>query len=139
MDKININFSLSNDWFLNREALVLGVFEGDSGPCGINFKKETIEANFSKIEHVFKNIKLHLEQGDFKAKFGEIFLTYLFDGSLVKRVIVIGLGKKLEFNNEKLRQAGAKVAQYARDIGLKNFTTTIFGSPEMDAKKRFRN
>ena len=139
MDKININFSLSNDWFLNRDALVFGVFEGDSGPCGINFKKETIEDNFHKIDPIFKNIKSHLEQGDFKAKFGEIFLTYLFDGSPVKRVIVIGLGKKLEFNNEKLRQAGAKVAQYARDLGVKNLTTTIFGSPEMDAKSRFRN
>ena len=31
------------------------------------------------------------------------------------------------------------MAQYARDIGLKNLTTTIFGSPEMDAKNRFRN
>lgn len=139
MDKININFTLNNDWFLSRDALVFGVFEGDAGPCGINFKKETIEDSFHKIEPIFKSIKSHLEQGDFKAKFGEIFLTYIFNETLARRVIIIGLGKKPDFTEERLRQAGAKAAQYARDLGLKNFTVTIFGSPEMDAKKRFRN
>lgn len=139
MDKVSINFTLNNDWFLSRDALVFGVFEGDAGPCGINFKKETIEDNFYKIEPILKSIKSHLEQGDFKAKFGEIFLTYIFNESLVRRVIIVGLGKKADFTGERLRQAGAKVAQYVRDLGIKNFTVTIFGSPEMDAKSRFRN
>lgn len=139
MDSVNIKFILSNDWFVNRDALVFGVFDGDSGPCGINFKKETIEDNFSKVEHVFKSVKSHLEHGDFKAKFGEIFLTYLFDNqSMARRVIIIGLGKKADFSEERLRQAGAKVAQYIRDLGVKNFTTTLFGSPQMDATARFR-
>lgn len=139
MDSVNIKFILSNDWFLTRDALVFGVFDGDTGPCGINFKKETIEDNFSKVEHVFKSIKSHLDQGDFKGKFGEIFLTYLFDNkSIARRVIIIGLGKKADFTEEKLRQAGAKVAQYVRDLGVKNFTTTLFGSPQMDATVRFR-
>lgn len=138
MDKINIGFILNNDWFLNRDALVFGVFEGDTGPCGINFNKETIE-NFQKIEPIFKSIKAHLEHGDFKAKFGEISLTYLFDKSLVKRIVMIGLGKKSDFTDEKSRQASAKVAQYIRDLGVKNFTITLFGAPNMDAKSRFRN
>ncbi len=140
MDSVNIKFILNNDWFVSRDALVFGVFEGDSGPCGINFKKETIEENFHKVERVFKSIKSHLEQGDFKAKFGEIYLTYLFDDrSIAKRVAIIGLGKKADFTEEKLRQAGSKIAQYMRDLGLNNFTTTIFGSPQMDAKIRFKS
>lgn len=139
MENIGIKFTLNNNWFLSREALVFGVFEGDSGPCGINFKKETIEENFSKVEPIFKSIKAHLEQGDFKAKFGEIFLTYLFGDQLARRVIIIGLGKKDDFTEERLRQAGAKIAQYISGLGIKNFTTTVFGAPNMEAKKRFSN
>lgn len=119
---------------------MLGVFEGDSGPCGINFNKETLERkDFAVLESIFKNIKQHLNVGDFKAKFSEIAMSYFFEQSPIKRVVFLGLGKKTDFTDEKARQAAAKAAQYLRDIGLKNFTMTLFGSPVMNAKARFKN
>lgn len=43
------------------------------------------------------------------------------------RIAVVGLGKRSDFDSDTLRQAGAVVAQKARDIKVPRFTSEVFG------------
>ena len=48
-DSLKIKFSLSQEWLNEKECVVFGVFEGEELPCGLGFKKETVEKEAGKL------------------------------------------------------------------------------------------
>lgn len=52
--------------------------------------------------------KYAVEQDNFKGKFGETYLLPTYGKEIYRKVLVLGLGKKSEFNPNKMREAVAK-------------------------------
>jgi len=63
--------------------------------------------------------------GDFEGKLFQISLIYTRGLIPTVRIIVVGLGKKADFNLEKLRGAFSGAAQQVRKLNLKGFATSM--------------
>jgi leucyl aminopeptidase len=68
-----------------------------------------------------------LAAGDFEGKLHQISVLYTEGAILAKRIVMVGLGKRADFNPEKLRGAYARAARQARDLNLKEFSLAIDG------------
>lgn len=83
------------------DILVLGLFEDDKTPTAI---QEAIDKQFKGL---ISNYLIKKE--GFSAKFGEIFLLPTYKKLDIDKILVIGLGKKADFDANKLRELGAKI------------------------------
>ncbi len=63
--------------------------------------------------------------GDFQGKKGQIAVIYTRGAIPARRVLLVGLGKKEEFDLEKLRRAFSRAAQRARELNLKNLAASV--------------
>ena len=65
--------------------------------------------------------------GDFEGKLFQISVIYTKRGGPIpaRRIVVVGLGKKADFNLEKLRGAFSKAACQVRELNLKGFATSM--------------
>jgi Leucyl aminopeptidase len=92
------------------EALVLPVFKDT----------KTLRGSLDVIDKATRGlIKNLLLSGDF---FGERYKTFMLysQGTLsAKRIVLVGLGKKEEFDLDVMRGAGGKAFQHVRDLGIK--------------------
>ncbi|MCH7782930.1 leucyl aminopeptidase [candidate division KSB1 bacterium] len=68
-----------------------------------------------------------LNTGDFKGELNETVLVYSSDKSSVKRILLVGMGKKREFNGEKARQVFGTAAKQAKSLKLKRFILCLTG------------
>ncbi|KPK88917.1 hypothetical protein AMJ80_10495 [bacterium SM23_31] len=68
-----------------------------------------------------------LKMRDFKGELNETLLIYTPERSPVRRVLLVGMGKKREFNAEKVRQVFGTASRNARDKKLKRFTLCLEG------------
>src|ERR671920_140716 len=59
-----------------------------------------------------------LSNGDFSGKEGETALLYTPDGMATPRFLLVGLGERASFTQEKLRRASATIAKRARKLKL---------------------
>ena len=66
-----------------------------------------------------------MNQGDFKGELFERGLFYTQGVLPAKRVLLVGLGKRGEFDLDKWRGAASKAGQYIRDAGIKQFALQI--------------
>jgi leucyl aminopeptidase len=66
-----------------------------------------------------------LESGDFEGKKGQIAVVYTRGAIPARRILLLGLGKKKEFDLEKLRRAFSRAAQRARDLNLKGLAASV--------------
>ncbi len=62
---------------------------------------------------------------DFEAKPSQISVIYTRGSLPAKRIVLLGLGKRGEFNLEKLRAAFAKALQHLRTLNIKEAATSI--------------
>ena len=95
------------------EALVVTHFEDSDAPEG--FSRFSEGAIGGLIDEIIKN-------GDFQGKLYQLAVLYTKGSIPAKRVILTGLGPKNNFDDERLRGAYAKAAQYIRGLGLSEFT-----------------
>lgn len=65
-------------------------------------------------------IQRHIERGDFKPRLGSTGVLYPAGRIPAERVILVGAGKKGEFTLDRLRQAAAKAAVFARGLGAQD-------------------
>jgi len=65
--------------------------------------------------------------GDFAGKLNDTAILYTHGALPAKRVLLIGLGKKEEFDLERARQAQATAARRAQALGVTAYATTLFG------------
>ena len=63
-----------------------------------------------------------IDAGDVKGTLYETAVTYTGDVIGARRIILVGLGKKEDFTQEKLRGASAAGARKVRDLHIKEYT-----------------
>ncbi len=92
------------------DALVLTLFEGDS------YK------TFS--QELAGDLDLAVKREQFSLKFGEVFVTKVSDLPYLY-TMVVGLGKKEDFNSERLRKIIGKIGKVVRGYKLVSFSTNV--------------
>ncbi|MEM3094886.1 MAG: leucyl aminopeptidase [Nitrososphaera sp.] len=98
--------------------LVIGVFEG--------------EQDFMQSKEldptVFASIKETLENKEFRGTFGSSILVYTLGRGPMKKIMLLGLGKKDKFTDESARICAGKAAQKAKELGVKEFSILQFSN-----------
>ncbi len=98
--------------------LVIGVFEGEQD---FTQSKELDPA-------VFASIKETLENKEFRGTFGSSILVYTLGKGPMKKIMLLGLGKKDKFTDESARICAGKAAQKAKELGVKEFSILQFSN-----------
>ncbi len=83
------------------DILVLGLFEDDKTLTGA---QELIDREFKGLISSYL-----IKKEGFSSKFGETFLLPTYKKLDIDKILVIGLGKKADFDTNKLRELGAKI------------------------------
>lgn len=103
---------------LKTELLVLGLFE-----------EEPLTADARKLDialgHLITDI---LKSKDFRGEQNKTYAFHTGGKAGAKRILLIGLGKKKEFDIDTARQAAAAAAQVAASYKLTSLSCTIFGA-----------
>jgi leucyl aminopeptidase len=98
--------------------LVIGVFEGEQD---FPHSKELDPA-------VFTSIKETLENKEFRGTFGSSILVYTLGKGPMKKIMLLGLGKREKFTDESARLCAGKAAQKARELGIEEFSMLQFSN-----------
>ena len=77
-----------------------------------------------------------IEQDSFKGKFGETYLLPTYGKEVYRKILIIGLGKKEDFNPNKLREAVAKAIKKAMQMEAKKVSFALDGI-EFDYSEQF--
>ena len=77
-----------------------------------------------------------IEEDDVKGKFNETYLLQTYGQEKAKKILVIGFGKKEEFNTHKLREAIVKSTKKAMSIFAKKVAFSLEGI-EFDYSEQF--
>lgn len=80
--------------------------------------------------------KYAVEEDHFEGKFGETYLLPTYGQEKARKVLVLGLGKKSEFNPNKMREAAAKAIKKAMQIEAKTVAFALDGI-EFDYSEQF--
>jgi len=119
MTKINININQSNIFEFKTDALVIGIFE----------KTEKFEGLVSKLDNVFQNKISNLySENEINGKIGEVTIIHNFVDFSAERLIVVGLGKREEFDSDVVRKVSALVLNRLSGINLKQISISMLGS-----------
>lgn len=113
---MNINV-VNNAREFESDALVVNKFEGENTTVEI--------AN-----------KYAIEEDKFEGKFGETYILPTYGQEKYRKIIVIGFGKKEEFNPNRLREAVAKSIKKAMSIEAKTVAFALDGV-EFDYSEQF--
>ena len=70
-------------------------------------------------------IKEMIDWGDFEGKLFQLSMVYTRGLIPARRIFIVGLGKKKEFDFQRLRGAYSKVAQKIRELKLEGFATSL--------------
>ncbi len=98
---------------LKTEALVVSTYQ--------NFDVDNLEEYNKLSEGLVEDL---IKDKEFTGKFGQISLLRL-KGS-IRRLVLVGLGKREEFNVNKAREAAGKAAVFVREKGIKEFSFLLF-------------
>ena len=80
--------------------------------------------------------KYAVEEDNFKGKFGETYLLPTYGKEVYRKVLVLGLGKKEEFNPDKMREAVAKAIKKSMQMEAKKVAFSLDGI-EFDYSEQF--
>ena len=80
--------------------------------------------------------KYAVEEDHFEGKFGETYLLPTYGQEKARKVLILGLGKKSEFNPNKMREAAAKAIKKAMQIEAKTVAFALDGI-EFDYSEQF--
>ena len=98
--------------------LVIGVFEGEQD---FSQSKELDPA-------VFASIKETLDNKEFRGSFGTSILVYTLGKGPMKKIMLLGLGKREKFTDESARICAGKAAQKVKDLAIKEFSILQFSN-----------
>ena len=102
---------------IDADILVVNLFEGE--------KTSSDLAN-----------KYAIDEDNFKGKFGETYLLPTYGKEVYKKVLVLGLSKKEEFNPDKMREAVAKAIKKSMQMEAKKVAFSLDGI-EFDYSEQF--
>ena len=81
------------------------------------------------------SISMLLDDGDFSGKAGEVTVLYT-DGQLAtRRIILVGMGKRADFNVETIRSAAANAAIKANKLKVTHMATILHGDQMLSDDK----
>ena len=66
-----------------------------------------------------------IRRGDFTGRTNQTAVLYTRGDLPVKRIVVVGLGKRPDFSPDRLRGAFAKAAQQIRSLNISEFSTSL--------------
>ena len=66
-----------------------------------------------------------IEQDNFKGKFGDTYLLPTYGKESHRKILVLGLGKKEEFNQDKLRELTAKAIKKLNQLKLRQLHSSL--------------
>jgi leucyl aminopeptidase len=98
--------------------LVIGVFEGE----------QDFPQSKELDPSVFASIKETLENKEFRGTAGSSILVYTHGKGPMKKIMLLGLGKKEKFTDEGARICAGKAAQKAKELGVKEFSVLQFSN-----------
>jgi leucyl aminopeptidase len=98
--------------------LVIGVFEGEQD---FQHSKELDST-------VFTSIKETLENKEFRGTLGSSILVCILGKGPMKKIMLLGLGKREKFTDESARICAGKAAQKVRELGIKEFSILQFSN-----------
>src|SRR3990170_4817922 len=105
------------------EALVVPFFEGGVPLAG---KASLLD---EKLGGMIGDV---IKDRDFEGKPNQVSILYTRGAVPAKRIVLTGMGKKADFDLERLRCAFAKAAQQVRDLNIKKCATFMdFDNPEI--------
>ncbi len=110
---------------VDSDLIVVNLFEGVSSPTGATGAVDkALDGAISEVIRV----------GDFQGKRLETALLYTRGAIPAKRVLIVGLGKREDFDLQTVREAAAISASRARDLGVERMATIVHGggAGEMD-------
>ena len=112
-------------------ALIVNLFEGVRSPGGATGAVDrALDGAISRL----------ISEGEVKGKKEELNLIHTFGRLPADRVLVLGLGKSGEFNQDTVRQLMAQACRYLRGHGIKEAATIAHGAgiAGMDAESSAR-
>ena len=115
--KIDVEVGDISRW--EDEVIVVNLFEGVDHPGGATGAVDTA------IGH---EISALIATGDISGKFKDLAVIPTFDRIPANRVMVVGLGKREEFNLDRIREVSARAAIRVREMGLKTFSSIVHGA-----------
>jgi leucyl aminopeptidase len=98
--------------------LVMGVFEGDQD----FMQSKELDPT------VFASIKETLENKEFRGTFGSSILVYTLGKGPMKKILLVGLGKRDKFTDESARICTGNAAQKAKELGVTEFSILQFSN-----------
>ncbi|MBO9540750.1 leucyl aminopeptidase [bacterium] len=100
------------------ELIAIALFEGES----------KLGADAQAVDKALGGIVADvLKSGDFAGKLNQTMMIPTGGKLGAKRLLLVGLGKPAELTVERVRQAAGKATVTARDLGIKTFSTAVFG------------
>ena len=100
-------------------ALVVNLFSGVTAPGGATGPVDRA------LDGVISQL---INEGEIKAKVGDISLIHTMGKIAPARVVVVGLGPADKFDAQVVRQVSADVARYLRQKGIKEAVTIAHGA-----------
>jgi leucyl aminopeptidase len=98
--------------------LVIGIFEGEQD---FPHSKELDSAIFSSIRET-------LENKEFRGIFGSSIVVYTLGKGPMKKIMLLGLGKREKFTDESARICAGKATRKARELETKEFSILQFSN-----------
>jgi leucyl aminopeptidase len=92
------------------------------------FKDEPIEAQTTAQaldQALAGQLTMLLDEGDFRARSHDILVHYPTPSQPIRRLILVGLGKRGDLTKETLREASALAAKKARELGVNTLHTVL--------------
>jgi leucyl aminopeptidase len=110
------------------EAAVVMHFEGETALAGA---AATLDR---KADGLIAEI---VKAGDFTGRLNEAVVLYSRGLLPVKRIVIVGLGKRSELSAERLRGGYAKAARQVRDLNVGTFATALdLGTTDLSLEER---
>lgn len=124
-----MNISVKTGKFKNLQTHLLAVFLFEETRSVDGWLKELDSITGNRLSEI-------LRMRDFKGELNETLLIYAPEKSRIRRVLLIGMGKRREFNAEKALQVFGTASRAARDKKLKRFTLCLAGIDAAELTKK---
>lgn len=98
--------------------LVIGVFEGD----------QDFPHSKDLDSSVSSSIRETLENKEFRGTFGSSIVVYTLGKWPIKKIMLLGLGKREKFMDETARISAGKATRKAQELGIKEFSIMQFSN-----------
>lgn len=103
---------------LNYSLVCLGIFEDK--------ELTTTQQKFDEVAN--RTLSAVLENEDFRGESGQVEVLHFTQKNLPKRLLLVGLGKKDNFNLNEMRKAAGTAVRNAQSRKINTFAVELFGS-----------